>query len=61
MKSSTISAIEFAQVCRNFNNVDLIDVRTPVEFREAHLKAARNVPLGRLDPAAVMQTRTSGS
>ena len=61
MTGSTISAIEFAQVCRNFINVDLIDVRTPVEFREVHLKAARNVPLGRLDPAAVMQARTSGS
>ncbi len=61
MTSSNISAIEFAQGCRNFDDIDLIDVRTPVEFREAHLEGARNVPLGQLDPAAVMQTRTSGS
>ena len=61
MTSSTISAVEFAEVCRELKNVDLIDVRTPVEFREAHLTAARNVPLGRLDPAAVMQARTRGS
>jgi len=60
MTSTTISATDFAQVCQNFNNVDLIDVRTPAEFREAHLKAARNVPLGRLDPAAVMQAKTNG-
>jgi rhodanese-related sulfurtransferase len=32
---------------------DLIDVRTPVEFREAHVAFARNVPLDRLDAAAV--------
>jgi len=31
---------------------DLVDVRTPAEFREAHLAVARNVPLDRLDPAA---------
>ena len=60
MTSSTISAVEFAQLCRD-KNVDLIDVRTPAEFREVHLGIARNVPIGRLDPAAVMQTRTSGS
>ena len=37
--------------------IDLIDVRTPVEFREVHVEFARNVPLDRLDPAAVMQAR----
>jgi rhodanese-related sulfurtransferase len=37
--------------------VDIIDVRTPVEFREVHVEGARNVPLDRLDPAAMMQAR----
>ena len=37
--------------------IDLIDVRTPVEFREVHVEHARNVPLDRLDPAAVVQGR----
>src|SRR5215213_10211123 len=32
--------------------VDLIDVRTPAEFRAAHVAFARNVPLDRLDPPA---------
>jgi rhodanese-related sulfurtransferase len=32
--------------------VDLIDVRTPAEFREVHVAFARNVPLDRLDAAA---------
>jgi rhodanese-related sulfurtransferase len=39
--------------------VDLIDVRTPVEFREVHVAFARNVPLDRLDPAAALRDRTA--
>jgi rhodanese-related sulfurtransferase len=61
MPSSTISASDFAQVCRENAIVDLIDVRTPVEFRAAHLSSARNVPLGQLNPAAAMNTRTTSS
>lgn len=30
-------------------SIELIDVRTPVEFREVHVQCARNVPLDRLD------------
>ncbi len=37
--------------------VDLIDVRTPAEFREIHIEFARNIPLDRLDPASVRSTR----
>jgi rhodanese-related sulfurtransferase len=33
--------------------VELLDVRTPAEFEEVHVAFARNVPLDRLDPAAV--------
>jgi rhodanese-related sulfurtransferase len=39
--------------------IDLIDVRTPAEFREVHVEYARNVPLDRLDPAAVVRDRTA--
>lgn len=39
--------------------VELIDVRTPVEFREVHVPFARNVPLDRLDPAAVAGERSA--
>jgi len=39
--------------------VDLIDVRTPVEYREVHVAFARNVPLDRLDPAAVQRQRAA--
>ena len=37
--------------------VELIDVRTPVEFREVHADLARNVPLDSLDPAASCTAR----
>ena len=40
--------------------VDLIDVRTPVEYREVHVAFARNVPLDRLDPAGLLRDRRPG-
>ncbi len=41
--------------------VDLIDVRTPVEFREVHANGARNIPLDSLDPQAVVQSRNGNA
>jgi rhodanese-related sulfurtransferase len=41
--------------------VDLIDVRTPAEFREVHATIARNVPLESLNAEAVMQDRNGSS
>ena len=35
----------------------MIDVRTPVEFREMHVEGARNLPLDQLDPAEVVRGR----
>ena len=32
-------------------NIELIDVRTPAEYREVHAAIAKNVPLESLDPA----------
>ena len=37
--------------------VELIDVRTPVEYRGAHLAAARNLPLDKLDVEAIKAER----
>ena len=37
--------------------VDLIDVRTPAEYREIHAEPARLVPLDSLDPVACMRAR----
>ena len=57
MTVATISPRKFAGLCNEGKKIDLIDVRTPVEFREVHVGIARNVPLDRLDPAAIMQAR----
>ncbi len=51
-----ITPHEFAGLCKD-RNIDLIDVRTPLEFQEIHVPQARNIPLDRLDPCAVMQAR----
>lgn len=61
MSVSTISPTEFGKLLNSSRSVEVIDVRTPVEFREVHLQAARNVPLDRLDPQAVMSARTCPS
>lgn len=41
--------------------IELIDVRTPVEFREVHAEYARNIPLDALNPQAVMSQRNGTS
>ncbi len=38
-------------------SIELIDVRTPVEYREIHAESARLVPLDTLDPKAFMEAR----
>jgi len=42
-------------------SADIIDVRTPVEFREVHAEGARNVPLDQVDPSQVMQSRNGSA
>jgi rhodanese-related sulfurtransferase len=42
-------------------NVELLDVRTPVEFREIHVDFARNVPLDRLDVETLMAERNGSA
>jgi rhodanese-related sulfurtransferase len=46
---TTISPQELALVRSSGKKIELIDVRTPLEFREIHVDVARNVPLDRLD------------
>jgi len=57
MSVSTITPHQLAELCKGNSKLDLIDVRTPVEFREVHVEIAKNVPLDALDPAAVLQSR----
>lgn len=61
MSAATISPNQLADLKRSGKTVELIDVRTPVEFREVHVDFAKNIPLDQLDPAAVMQARGAGS
>lgn len=42
-------------------SVEIIDVRTPMEFAEVHAAGARNVPLDQLDPAAIMAARNGSA
>lgn len=58
---ATISPQELAECLKKGQTIDLIDVRTPVEFREVHVAEARNVPLDQLNPAAVMASRNCSS
>jgi rhodanese-related sulfurtransferase len=59
--TAIISPQDLAQRHRLGQSCDLLDVRTPVEFREAHVEFARNVPLDHLDPEAIMQARNGHS
>jgi rhodanese-related sulfurtransferase len=57
MSVPTILPLGLTQLCKDGGKIDLLDVRTPVEYRELHAADARNVPLDQLDPAAVMHAR----
>jgi rhodanese-related sulfurtransferase len=57
---NTIAAItpgELHERMRSGARIELIDVRTTVEFREVHAVGARSVPLDRLDPKALAAGR----
>ena len=57
MTSATISPKELHDQIARGNAVELIDVRTPVEFREVHVTFARNIPLDQLDATKVASGR----
>lgn len=57
MSVATITVGALGDRVRRGDRVELIDVRTPVEFREVHAEPARLVPLDSLDPLAVIEAR----
>lgn len=61
MSFTIISAQEFARRLQSGTGIELIDVRTPVEFREVHVNCARNVPLDTLKPEQLMQSRAGNN
>ncbi|WP_437191716.1 rhodanese-like domain-containing protein [Planctomicrobium sp. SH527] len=60
MNINTITPQRLYELKSSGQEVDLIDVRTPAEFREVHIDFARNVPLDRLN-AAQLKTEQTGS
>jgi rhodanese-related sulfurtransferase len=61
MNVSSIFPATLAELYKEGKTIDLIDVRTPFEYWEAHVLNARNFPLDRLDVAALMQTRNGAA
>ena len=51
MTTATISPKQLFDLQQVDKSIELIDVRTPVEYREVHVDFARNVPLDRLNTA----------
>ena len=58
--TATITPKKLAELRGAGKKTELIDVRTPVEFREVHVDFARNVPLDRLD-AEALRAELNGS
>ena len=61
MSSTTISPKQLHDAVQAGQAVELIDVRTPIEFREVHVTFARNVPLDQLDSAQFAAGRNGTS
>lgn len=58
-ESQTVSITDFSE--RSWSEADLLDVRTAIEFREAHIGGATNISLDQLDPQSVMARRNGSS
>jgi rhodanese-related sulfurtransferase len=61
MSFATISPKDLTQRYQSGQKCDLIDVRTPVEYRGVHVEFARNVPLDQIDAKAVMDKRNGSA
>lgn len=58
---TAISPQELGRLKQTGKTIELIDVRTPVEFQELHVEFSRNVPLDRLDPVAIQAERNGAA
>lgn len=59
MSVTTITPKQLHEIHESGKKVELIDVRTPVEFGEVHALYARNVPLNQLNAGKVAQERSA--
>lgn len=55
-----ITPAELKALCEQ-GEVELIDVRTPLEFGEVHVRGAKNVPLDGLNPTALLWPNTDAA
>jgi rhodanese-related sulfurtransferase len=61
MTVATISPSKLSELHKSGQSLELIDVRTPAEFREVHVEFARNVPLDQLDPPGLLKARNGSA
>ena len=61
MSVTNISPRELHEIKQSGRTLELIDVRTPVEFREVHVGFARNVPLDQLDATTLKADRNGAA
>lgn len=61
MQIQTVHPKEVAALKQADAGLELIDVRTPAEYRAVHAAGARSVPLEGLDPGSVMAARNGRS
>lgn len=59
MSLKSISPRQLCDLSASGQTIELIDVRTPMEFYDVHADCAKNVPLDTLDPAKVMLGRSA--
>jgi rhodanese-related sulfurtransferase len=57
MSVQTISPQDLKCLKESGKPIELIDVRTPLEFREVHVDCACNIPLDTLDPPKIFHNR----
>jgi rhodanese-related sulfurtransferase len=55
----TVTPLELLRRREEGHPIHLIDVRTPIEFHEAHVDGAHNVPLDQLDPSTLVRGRNA--
>ena len=53
MNTTTVTPKELYDRVKAGQQIELIDVRTPAEFREIHVDLERNVKLDKLDERAI--------
>ena len=53
----TIDPVEIQRLLDTGYKIDLIDVRTPAEFREVHAVGAKNIPLDEIDVQHIVRDR----